>query len=196
VLHNGTPITGSTWLRGGDVLDLGGGAPEAAGRGRAPRARVRSRAPSAMPRHRPVAGAVATAGGPAAGEDERIEPVSFRRPAAATAAPRAGCRGAGSRSPRVSRCSRRSRRSCSRRCRCRSRSPRTGARRVRGQLGRPALRQQPPAPARRLHAGRGARGLRDVAGARRDRRGARPAPELRARALPAASRWCWRCRAR
>ena len=89
VLHNGTPITGSTWLRGGDVLDLGGGRLKLrAEDGRRVLEFVTGAVGNATAP--PVAGAVATAGGPAAGEDERIEPVSFRRPAAATGTPRRG----------------------------------------------------------------------------------------------------------
>jgi formylglycine-generating enzyme required for sulfatase activity len=79
VLHNGTAIAGSTWLRGGDVLDAGGG-------------RLRFRIEDG--RHilemieggvgnataPPSAEAIATIGAPSAGEDERIEPVVFHRP--------------------------------------------------------------------------------------------------------------------
>ena len=86
VLHNGTPVAGSTWLRSGDVLDAGGGRLKlrleqgrrvlevvAGGTGN-------STAP-------PAAETAATVGGLAAGEDERIEPVAFRRPEAVRASP-------------------------------------------------------------------------------------------------------------
>ncbi len=86
VLHNGTPVAGSTWLRSGDVLDAGGGRLKlrleqgrrvlevvAGGTGN-------STAP-------PAAETAATVGGLAAGEDERIEPVTFRRPEAVRAPP-------------------------------------------------------------------------------------------------------------
>ena len=86
VLHNGTPVVGSTWLRSGDVLDAGGGRLKlrleqgrrvlevvAGGAGN-------STAP-------PAAETAATVGGLAAGEDERIEPVAFRRPEAVRASP-------------------------------------------------------------------------------------------------------------
>jgi len=86
VLHNGTPVAGSTWLRSGDVLDAGGGRLKlrleqgrrvlevvAGGAGN-------STAP-------PAAETAATLGGLAAGEDERIEPVTFRRPDAVRAPP-------------------------------------------------------------------------------------------------------------
>jgi formylglycine-generating enzyme required for sulfatase activity len=86
VLLNGTPVAGSAWLRSGDVLDAGGGRLKlrfehgqrvlevvAGGAGN-------STAP-------PAAETAATAGGWAAGEDERIEPVAFRRPDAVRAPP-------------------------------------------------------------------------------------------------------------
>jgi len=180
VLHNGTPITGSTWLRGGDVLDLGGG-----------RLRLRAEdgrrvlefvaAPSAMPRHRRSRVRSRPQAAPRRARRAhraRVVPQAGGRDGGRL---RAGCRGAGSRSPRVSRCSR-------------GRGARvhvvpvqveiapTGAARVRGQLGRLALRLQPPAPARRLHAVAEREGYGDVAGARRRSASARPAPELRARA--------------
>jgi formylglycine-generating enzyme required for sulfatase activity len=79
VLHNGAPIAGSAWLRGGDVLDLGGGRLKLrVDDGRRVLEVVEGGVANATAP--PVAGAVATAGGLAAGEDERIEPVSFRRP--------------------------------------------------------------------------------------------------------------------
>jgi len=86
VLHNGTPVAGSTWLRSGDVLDAGGGRLKlrleqgqrvlevvAGGAGNAT-------AP-------PAAETAATVGGLTAGEDERIEPVAFRRPEAVRTPP-------------------------------------------------------------------------------------------------------------
>ena len=79
VLHNGTPIAGSTWLRSGDVLDAGGG-----------RLKLRLEQGGRVlelvaggagnPTAPPAAETTATVGGLAAGEDERIEPVAFRRP--------------------------------------------------------------------------------------------------------------------
>jgi formylglycine-generating enzyme required for sulfatase activity len=84
VLHNGTPIAGSTWLRGGDVLDAGGG-----------RLKLRLEdgrrvlevvaGGAGNPTAPPAAETAATVGGLTAGEDERIEPVAFRRPDAVRA---------------------------------------------------------------------------------------------------------------
>ncbi len=89
VLHNGARIAGSTWLRGGDVLDVGGG-------------RLKLRLADGRPLLEVVAGgadnvtappvvdAAASIAGGGAQEDERIEAVAFRRDAAvATAGPRA-----------------------------------------------------------------------------------------------------------
>jgi len=79
VLHNGTPIAGSAWLRGGDVLDVGGGRLKLrADDGRRVLEVVAGGVDNATAP--PAADAVETVGGPAAGEDERIEPVAFRRP--------------------------------------------------------------------------------------------------------------------
>jgi formylglycine-generating enzyme required for sulfatase activity len=84
VLHNGSAIAGSAWLRGGDVLDVGGG-------------RLKLRIEDG--RHvlelvegglgnataPPSSEAIATIGAPSTGEEEHIEPVVFRRPAAGSA---------------------------------------------------------------------------------------------------------------
>ena len=77
VLHNGTPVAGSVWLRAGDVLDVG------AGRlklrqvdGRRVLEVVAGGADNATAP--PAADVTAIAGGIGAGEDERIEPVAFR----------------------------------------------------------------------------------------------------------------------
>ncbi len=82
VLHNGTPLQGSVWLRAGDVLDVAAG-------------RLKLRVESGRRVLELVAGGVdnvtappapevaATVGAIGAGEDERIEPIAFR-PGAAT----------------------------------------------------------------------------------------------------------------
>jgi PEGA domain len=87
VLHNGTPVTGSIWLRAGDVLDVGAG-------------RLKLRLEEGRRILEVVAGGVdnatappepdvaATVGGLAAGEDERIEAIAFRARAAAVPTPR------------------------------------------------------------------------------------------------------------
>ena len=84
VLHNGTPIAGSAWLRGGDVLDVGGGRLKLRVEdGRRVLEVVAGGVDNATAP--PAADAVATVGGLAAGEDERIEPLAFRRPETAAA---------------------------------------------------------------------------------------------------------------
>jgi len=82
VLHNGTPLQGSVWLRAGDVLDVAAG-------------RLKLRVESGRRVLELVAGGVdnvtappapevaATVGSIGAGEDERIEAIAFR-PGAAT----------------------------------------------------------------------------------------------------------------
>jgi len=77
VLHNGTPLAGSVWLRAGDVLDVG-------------RGRLKLRLEDGRRVLEVVAGgadnatappepdAAATIGGPGADEDERIEAIAFR----------------------------------------------------------------------------------------------------------------------
>ena len=77
VLHNGAPVTGSVWLRGGDVLDVGTG-------------RLKLRIDGGRRVLEVVAGGVdnatappapaveATFGAAGAGEDERIEAIVFR----------------------------------------------------------------------------------------------------------------------
>jgi formylglycine-generating enzyme required for sulfatase activity len=77
VLHNGTPIAGSVWLRAGDVLDVGA-------------CRLKLRLEDGRRVLEVVAGGVdnatappapeaaATLGGVGAGEDERIEAIAFR----------------------------------------------------------------------------------------------------------------------
>ena len=77
VLHNGTPIAGSVWLRPGDVLDIGAG-------------RLKLRLEDGRRVLDVVAGGVgnatappapevaATVGGVGAGEDEHIEAIAFR----------------------------------------------------------------------------------------------------------------------
>ncbi len=82
VRHNGTPVTGSVWLRPGDVLDIGSG-------------RLKLRLEDGQRVLEVVAGGVgnatvppapetvATLGGVGADEDERIEPIAFQ-PRAAT----------------------------------------------------------------------------------------------------------------
>lgn len=89
VLLNGARIAGSSWLRGGDVLDVGGG-------------RLKLRLTDGRPLLDVVAGgadnvtappvvdAATSIAGAGAQDDERIEAVAFRRDAAATSAePRA-----------------------------------------------------------------------------------------------------------
>jgi formylglycine-generating enzyme required for sulfatase activity len=86
VLHNGTPIAGSTWLRSGDVLDAGGGRLKLRlEEGRRVLELVAGGAGNATAP--PAAETAATVGGLSAGEDERIEPVAFRRPDAQRAPP-------------------------------------------------------------------------------------------------------------
>jgi formylglycine-generating enzyme required for sulfatase activity len=86
VLHNGTPIAGSTWLRSGDVLDGGGGRLKL--RLEEGRRVLEVVAGGAGNRTAPPAAeTMATVGGLAAAEDERIEPVAFRRPDAERAPP-------------------------------------------------------------------------------------------------------------
>lgn len=83
VLHNGTPLAGSVWLRDGDVLDVG-------------RGRLKLRLEDGRRVLEVLAGAAdnatappapdpaATLGGLGAAEDERIEAIAFRAHAAAT----------------------------------------------------------------------------------------------------------------
>jgi len=86
VLHNGTAISGSAWLRGGDVLDVGGGRLKLrAEDGRRVLEVLAGGVDNATAP--PVAEVAATVGGLVAGEDERIEPVAFRRVAAPGARP-------------------------------------------------------------------------------------------------------------
>jgi len=86
VLHNGTPIAGSTWLRSGDVLDAGGGRLKLRlEEGRRVLELVAGGAGNATAP--PAAETAATVGGLSAGEDEHIEPVAFRRPDAQRAPP-------------------------------------------------------------------------------------------------------------
>ncbi len=86
VLHNGTPLAGSVWLRNGDVLDVG-------------RGRLKLRLEDGRRVLEVLAGAAdnatappapdsaATLGGLGAADDERIEAIAFRARAAATEAP-------------------------------------------------------------------------------------------------------------
>jgi formylglycine-generating enzyme required for sulfatase activity len=77
VLHNGARIEGSTWLRSGDVLDIGGGRLRLrADDGRRVLEVIEGGAGNATAP--PVADAAAAIAGAAANEDERIEPVAFR----------------------------------------------------------------------------------------------------------------------
>jgi hypothetical protein len=80
VLHNGSAIAGSAWLRSGDVLDVGGGRLKLSiDEGRRMLTLVDGGADNVTAP--PSAEAIATAGAHSAGEDERIEPVVFRRSA-------------------------------------------------------------------------------------------------------------------
>ena len=84
VLHNGTPVAGSVWLRAGDVLDVGGG-------------RLKLRLEDGRRVLEVIAGgldnatappapqAAATVGGVATDEDQGIEAIAFRAKAGATA---------------------------------------------------------------------------------------------------------------
>jgi len=87
VLHNGSAIAGSAWLRSGDVLDVGGGRLKLRiDEGRRVLAMVEGGVGNATAP--PAAEAIATIGAPAAGEEERIEPVVFRRTAAGSSSAR------------------------------------------------------------------------------------------------------------
>lgn len=82
VLLNGARITGSSWLRGGDVLDIGGGRLKLRLEGgRRVLEVVAGGADNATAP--PVVEGAASIGGTGAGQDERIEPVAFRRQASA-----------------------------------------------------------------------------------------------------------------
>ena len=183
VLHNGTPVAGSTWLRSGDVLDAGGGRLKLRlEQGRRVLEVVAGGAGNATAP--PAAETAATVGGLAAGEDERIEPVAFRRPDAVRAPPPRTVpwrRLATGRGARVAHCD------CGGHLYVGARAgrdrPGAGTGGVRGRLARPALRHQPPAAAGRLHAGRRARGLRAARRARRDHDRPQPAAQLRAAAV-------------
>jgi formylglycine-generating enzyme required for sulfatase activity len=81
VLHNGSAIAGSAWLRGGDVLDVGGGRLKfRVEDGRHVLELVEGGAGNATAP--PSAEAISSIGAPSTGEEEPIDPVAFRRPAA------------------------------------------------------------------------------------------------------------------
>ena len=82
VLHNGTLIAGSVWLRAGDVLDVGAGRLKLRlEHGRRVLELVAGGVDNATAPPAPVVAATVGAGG--AGEDERIEAIAFRPNAAA-----------------------------------------------------------------------------------------------------------------
>ncbi len=82
VLHNGSAIAGSAWLRGGDVLDIGGGRLKfRVDDGRHVLELIEGGAGNATAP--PSAEAISTIGAPSRGDEERIDPVVFHRPAAA-----------------------------------------------------------------------------------------------------------------
>lgn len=83
VLHNGARIAGSTWLRGGDVLDIGGGRLRLRVDDGRRTLEVIAGAPGNVTAP-PVVTASASLSGAGAEEDEHIEPVAFR-PAAGEA---------------------------------------------------------------------------------------------------------------
>ena len=86
VLHNGTPLAGSVWLRNGDVLDVGAGRLKLRlDDGRRVLEVVAGGADNATAPPEPDA--AATIGGPGSQEDENIEAIAFRARAAATEAP-------------------------------------------------------------------------------------------------------------
>jgi formylglycine-generating enzyme required for sulfatase activity len=93
VLHNGARIAGSTWLRGGDVLDVGGGRLKLRLEGGRRLLEVVSGGADNVTAP-PVVTASSSLSGEGADEDDRIEPVTFR--------PRAQSSGRGTRrfSPR------------------------------------------------------------------------------------------------
>jgi formylglycine-generating enzyme required for sulfatase activity len=77
VLHNGTPIAGSVWLRPGDVLDVGAGRLKLRlQHGRRVLELVAGGVDNATAPPAPAVAATVGAGG--AGEDERIEAIAFR----------------------------------------------------------------------------------------------------------------------
>jgi formylglycine-generating enzyme required for sulfatase activity len=85
VLHNGTPITGSVWLRAGDVLDIGAGRLKLRlEQGRRVVEVVSGGAGNVTAP--PAPEVAATLGGMGAGEDKRIEAIAFGARAAAPAA--------------------------------------------------------------------------------------------------------------
>ena len=84
VLHNGSHIAGSTWLRGGDVLDIGGGRLKLrVAEGRRLLEVVAGGADNATAP--PVVDAASSVSGAGTPEDERIEAVAFRRQTAVPA---------------------------------------------------------------------------------------------------------------
>ena len=86
VLHNGTPLTGSVWLRNGDVLDAGRGRLKLRlENGRRVLEVLAGAADNATAP--PAPDAAATLAGTGAAEDERIEAIAFRARAAASEAP-------------------------------------------------------------------------------------------------------------
>ena len=86
VLHNGTPLTGSVWLRYGDVLDAGRGRLKLRlENGRRVLEALAGAADNATAP--PAPDAAATLAGTGAAEDERIEAIAFRARAAASEAP-------------------------------------------------------------------------------------------------------------
>jgi hypothetical protein len=89
VLHNGSHIAGSTWLRGGDVLDIGGGRLKLrVAEGRRLLEVVAGGADNATAP--PVVEAASSVSGAGTPEDERIEAVAFRRQTAVPAAAHEG----------------------------------------------------------------------------------------------------------
>jgi len=81
VLHNGARVAGSTWLRGGDVLDVGGGRLKLRMEdGRRVLDLLSGGADNITAP--PVAAASESVSGAGADDDERIDPVAFRRPVA------------------------------------------------------------------------------------------------------------------
>lgn len=86
VLHNGTPLTGSVWLRNGDVLDAGRGRLKLRlENGRRVLEVLAGAADNATAP--PAPDAAATLAGTGAAEDERIEAIAFRARAAASEPP-------------------------------------------------------------------------------------------------------------
>jgi formylglycine-generating enzyme required for sulfatase activity len=78
VLHNGSRIEGSTWLRNGDVLDVGGGRLKLKAEGSSRVLEVVAGGVGNVTAP-PVAPAASSHSGAGADEGERIEPVAFRK---------------------------------------------------------------------------------------------------------------------